>query len=194
MTATTTTAAPRFIPAQGLTHLSGATKVEAFWVNGAGWKVQARRDGLTIISQLHQHEHQAVEAYNRLVAEHTPVVVPVSTAPTLTPAAKGTQTKVSDPAHTALAVAALNGAVQRGGQPGQASIKLINSLAKRGYVTRTVVMDGLRKIVTGAVITPAGQRRLAELTKADRDTAARAARIAAALAIGTTPTAQLVNA
>jgi hypothetical protein len=184
MTQETPTAPARFIPATGLTATVNGTTVQAFWVNGAGWKVQTRRDGATITSQLHQHEHQAVAAFNTLVAESVPA--PVEPAPVrLTPVAKGTQTKVTDPQHTALAVASVVGRVERGGKVGQASVRTLTALAKRGLLTLTYEQDrpDARKVVTGGVITSPGRTRLAQLTAADRELAEYAARRAANLAI-----------
>ncbi len=69
MTNTTTTTPARFIPAAGLTATVADTTVTAFWVNGAGWKVQTRRDGYTTYSNTHRHEHDAVAEFNTLVAK-----------------------------------------------------------------------------------------------------------------------------
>lgn len=184
---TTTTAAAealRFIPAAGITAAVAETTVQAFWVNGAGWKVQVRKDGLTVHSTLVRHEHEAVAEFNALVAKAEAEQPAEAPAPVKLPAAsKGKATKVSDPGHTVLAIAAsaTDGIVRRGGKPGEATVKQINALAKRGYLA--LVHDetgryGARRYVIGGRITASGQRRLAELTKADADAAQQADAIA----------------
>ncbi len=79
----------------------------------------------------------------------------------MTAPAKGTATKLTDPGMIALFIASQNGAIQRGGHEGEASVTLINSLARRGWLERTIVMRGARPVVTGAVITEAGRKTLA---------------------------------
>lgn len=183
MTHTTTTAQPLTIPAAGLrTELADGTVVTATYVNGAGYKVMARRNGNLVASQLHTFETAALRAVEALIAEHTPAQAETPTA-RLAPVAKGTATKVTDPQHTALAVAALCGSVQRGGHEGQASVKTLTAMAKRGYLQLTYETGrrDARKVVTGGTITGAGRTRLAELTAADRETAEYAARLQAAL-------------
>lgn len=174
------------IPAEGLTHTAGDVKLRVMPTAQCGYQIQGRRNGVHApeLSSTHTFETQALTAWADLIAQH-----PAQDAPKLAPAAKGTQTQVSDPGHTALAVAELNGFIARGGQPGQASVTLINSLAKRGYLKRTTEMQGLRQVVTGATITHAGRIRLGQLTAEDRE----AARIAAAVARPASA-AQLINA
>lgn len=173
----------RSIPAEGLVHLAGDVEIRALQTPQAGCLVQVRINGTIARDQCSAHNLQsaAIAEYNRLVALHPAEVAPVVR---LQPAAKGTQTKVSDPAHTLLAVAALNGSVERGGQPGQGTVTQLTSLAKRGYLTLTYQTGrhDLRKVVVGATITRAGRIRLAELTEADREAAERAAAIAHVLA------------
>jgi hypothetical protein len=182
MTQTTTTAPITTIPAAGLVHTAGDVEIRAMYVNGAGYKIMARRDGDLIASQLHTFETEALAAIGNLIAEHTPARAE-STPVRLAPAAKGTATKVSDPQHTALAVAAFCGSVQRGGHEGQASVKTLTAMARRGYLQLTYQTGrrDARKVVTGGTITGPGRTRLAELTAADRELAAYTARLQAAL-------------
>lgn len=102
----------------------------------------------------------------------------------LQPAAKGTQTKVSNPATAVLAVAAANGLVERGGQPGQASVAQLNGLARRGYLTLVYEAgrSDLRRVVVAGRITNAGRTRLVELVAAERAAAEHAAALAHVLA------------
>lgn len=201
MTTTTATAKLRFIPETGqpVTVVVNGTEVTAKWTNGAGWTVMARRDGYTIHANTQPDERIAVDLFNQLVEQYenetaevtteveqpAPVAAPIEMpAPVkLAPAAKGTQTKVSDPGHTVLALAdsATDGIVRRGGKPGEATVKQIDALAKRGYLTR--ILDetgryGARQYVIGGQITAKGMAKLAELTKAETE----AARLAAAIA------------
>lgn len=185
MTQTATTAAPRFIPATGLTAEISGTTVSAFWVNAAGWKVQARKDGLTVHSTLVQHEHNAIAAFNALVAKaEAEQAAGAPTAPVKLPvAAKGSQTKVSDPGHTVLAIAASNaeGIVKQGGGLGEATRPQIRALAKRGYLIEIYEKDrnDLRKVIEAGRITAKGLARIAELTKAEAEAAKQADAIAA---------------
>jgi hypothetical protein len=101
----TTTAQPLTIPATGLVHTAGDVTIRAYYVNAAGYKVEARRDGQLIASQLHTFETDALQAVAALIAEHTPAAAEPTTVK-LAPVAKGTATKVSDPQHTALGAGA----------------------------------------------------------------------------------------
>jgi hypothetical protein len=184
----TTTAQPLTIPATGLVHTAGDVTIRAYYVNAAGYKVEARRDGQLIASQLHTFETDALQAVAALIAEHTPAAAEPTTVK-LAPVAKGTATKVSDPQHTALGVAAINGRVERGGKPGQYSVKVLTALAKRGLLDLTYQTGrrDARKVVTGGTLTGAGRIRLAQLTADERDAAEQAARLAAALTFDAQP-------
>lgn len=191
----TTTAQPLTIPAAGLRVELGTVVVTAMYVSGVGYKVMARRDGAGIASQLHTFETDALAAVATLIAEHTPAAVeppPVK----LTPVAKGTQTKVTDPQHTALAVASVAGRVERGGKVGQASVGTLTALAKRDLLALTYEQGraDARKVVTGGVITSPGRTRLAQLTAADRELAEYTARLAANLAFDVQPAKTTVAA
>ncbi|GAA2347446.1 hypothetical protein [Dactylosporangium salmoneum] len=194
MTQTTTAAKIYEIPAEGLTAQVGDVTVKAFWVNGAGFKVEARRGRDLIASSLHTFDTHAIPVYEALVAEHTPApvepapaaeVIPAAPVVRLAAAAKGTATKVTDPQHTALVIALMNGRVERGGKEGQFNVRVLTALAKRGYLDLTYQAGrrDARKVVTGGTITPAGRTRLDQLTAAERQAAERAARLATALTI-----------
>ncbi len=188
MTTTTATAKLRFIPAEGYRTTVGNVEIRSHFVNGAGWTVQIRRNGAFESAQMHAHEHLAVDAINTLLAEletlaeaeqPTEAPAPVVKLPA---AAKGTQTKVSDPGHTALAIAASNdeGIVKQGGGLGEATRPQIRSLAKRGYLIEIYETDrsDARKVIEAGRITAKGLARLADLTKAEREAAEKAARLA----------------
>jgi hypothetical protein len=138
-----------------------------------GWLVQTLTDGRQTSSHRFGYETDALIAYRTLVAEHTPTIA-------LAPPAKGTATKVTDPGHTILAVAAINGIVHRGGGVGQASVTQLHALAKRGMLDLVVEMQGRRKVTVAGRINNVGRNALDRLTEADRE----AARIAAAV-VGT---------
>jgi len=187
MTQTTATAKLRFIPETGSARtVVNGTEISVMWMNGAGWKVQARKDGLTVHSTLVQHEHKAVEAFNALVAEaetaevEQPAAQPAEVKPI--PGNVGRTMRVSDPAHTVLALAVTDpdGIVRQGGGLGYATRTQIRSLAKRGYLTEIYETgrNDARLVIAAGRITDKGRRRLAEITKAD----AEAARIADAIA------------
>lgn len=178
---TQTTNQPLTIPAAGLRAELGATVVTAFWVNGAGYKLMVRTNGLLVASTLYRTDTEAIAVYNALVAEHAPVRVETA-AVRLAPAAKGTATKVTDPQHTALVVAEMTGRVERGGKTGQVSVRVLTALAKRGYLDLVYqVRTDARKVPIAGRITGPGRIRLAELTATDRETAEYAARLAANL-------------
>lgn len=194
MTNTTTAAKVYAIPAQGLRHEAGDLVLTVTPTPQAGYRIHARRNGATdpALCSGHTFEVNALRVWNALVAEHAPAPIePTPAAPVakLAPVAKGTATKVSDPQHTALVVAEINGRVERGGKVGQASVKVLTALAKRGYLTLAYEQGrrDARRVVTGGVITPAGCIRLAQLTDAEREAAEHAARLATALNV-TTPT------
>lgn len=175
----TTTATPIYtIPADGLTAVIGDVEIHAFQTPQAGCLVQVRIDGRIVrdLCSGHNLQSQAIAAYRALVERFEAEAAPTK----LQPAASGTQTKVSDPGHTVLAVAALNGIVHRGGQPGEATVIQLKALAKRGYLTlvHETGRDDLRKVVIGGRITRAGRIRLAELTADERESAATAAKLA----------------
>lgn len=186
---TTTTAATqtiRSIPAQGAKAAVVNQEFTAFWVNGAGWKVQVSDGTHTTYSNTHRHEHQAVAEYNELVAkaeaeqpvEASAPIEPLPIQPI--PASTGTTQRVSDPSHTVLALAATahDGIVEQGGKLGQATVTQLRSLANKGYLTLFPKKGGTPYSIGGGRITEKGRKRLAEITKAD----AEAARHADALA------------
>ncbi|MER7280545.1 hypothetical protein ABT369_39510 [Dactylosporangium sp. NPDC000244] len=175
----TTTAPARYIPATGLTETVNGTTVQAFWVNGAGWKVQARRDGLTVISQLHQHDHQAVAAYNALVAEHTAPVEPAPAVRLAAPA-KGTATRMT-PAEVVVIGQALDstGHIRRGRGAAGADLSMLLAMAKRGFIT----LDGPRFRPTGGEVTDFGKRLYKEAVAAAEAEQQRADHINRILAI-----------
>jgi hypothetical protein len=191
MTTTTATAKLRFIPQDGkpVTVVVNGTAISAKWTNGAGWTVMARRDGYTIHANTQPVERIAVDLFNQLVEQHgatdgeqpAPVEPVTAAEPVKLPAAaKGSQTKVSDPQHVALAVAALNGRVNRGGQPGEFNVRVLTALARRGYL-RLTYQEGRsdsRQIVTGGTLTNPGRIRLDQLTADERAEAEKAARLA----------------
>lgn len=182
----TTTAQLLAIPAAGLEHRNGDVVLTVHPHPQVGFLIRGRRNGAHApeLCSRHDFEYDAIRAWKRLVAEHTPAQAETPTV-RLAPVATGTATKVSDPQHTALAVAAFCGSVQRGGHEGQASVKTLTAMAKRGYLQLTYETGrrDARKVVTGGTITGPGRTRLAELTAADRKAAEYAARLAANLAI-----------
>ncbi|GGM52452.1 hypothetical protein ACFFX1_55565 [Dactylosporangium sucinum] len=189
---TNTTTAPLSIPAEGLRHEAGDLVATVIPTPQAGYRIQVRVGGdfNADLSSGHTFEVQALRAWAALIAQFPAAPVdpaPAASAVRLGPAAKGTQTKVSDPGHTALAVAELTGSVARGGHAGQASIKVLTALAKRGYLQLTYQAGrrDARKVVTGGVLTNAGRIRLAQLTTDEREAAEHAARLATALSITT---------
>lgn len=170
-------AAAPLAPSEIRTHLVGDREISVMHVGAGGCTVQVRDAGRATSSKWFQFESQAVRHYAELVeANPVPVEAPVK----LAPAAKGTATKVSDPQHTVLAIAALTGTVHQGGQPGQATVAQLRSLARRGYMEliHEIGRTDLRQVVTGGHITHAGRTRLAELTAADTEAAEREALIA----------------
>lgn len=172
-----TNAAAPLAPSEIRTHLVGDREISVMHVGAGGCTVQVRDAGRTTSSKWFQFESQAVRHYAELV-EANPIVAPAPAK--LQPAASGTQTKVSDPGHTVLAVAALNGIVYRGGQPGEATVAQLKALVKRGYLDLTYETgrNDLRKVVVGGRITRVGMVRLAELTADEREAAEAAAKLA----------------
>jgi hypothetical protein len=188
MTNTTVAPATRIytIPATGLEHAAGDVTIVCFPHPQAGYRIHGRRNGVTdpALCSTHSYEYDALREWNALVALHPAAVEPA--APKLTPATKGTQTKVSDPQHTALAIAVTCGHIERGGKPGQAAVTVLKALAKRGYLDLTYSPTS-RFTVTGADITGPGRTRLAQLTAADRELADFTARLQASLTFDTKP-------
>lgn len=200
MTQTTEATATRIysIPATGLTHTVGDVVIEVRPHSHVGFLIQATRNGVHApeLCARRDFEYDAIKAFAAIIAQveaeqaevvEEPAEVEVPTAPVeiapvvkLAPAAKGTVAKVSDPGHTALAIAHLTGRIERGGQPGQADVRLLSSLAKR-YLVKLTYEEGrsdARKVVTGAEITHAGRVALARLTAEDRAAAEMAAKLA----------------
>lgn len=73
---------------------------------------------------------------------------------------------VSDPqlAVIAYAIEATDGIITRGAGVGRATVATLNAMRRRGYVTLTTRTEGRRVIVTGAIVTAWGARRVKELT------------------------------
>lgn len=190
----TQTTQPLTIPAEGLRHEARDVVITAIPTAQAGYRIQVRVGGVfnAELSSGHVFETNALTEWHRLVAQHPAATI--TTAPTLAPAAKGVQTKVSDPGHTALVIAEMNGLVERGGKPGQYSVRVLTALAKRRYLTLTYETGrrDARKVVIGGTISASGRVRLGQLTAAERAAADFDARLAAALNPATS--AQLVNA
>lgn len=72
----------------------------------------------------------------------------------LTPAAKGTQTKISDPqiALVGWALAYTSGHIGRGSGDGKATVRQLFALARRGFLA----LEGPTNRPTGGTVTPAG--------------------------------------
>jgi hypothetical protein len=171
------------IPATGLEHHNGDVVLTVHPHPQAGFLIRGRRNGAHApeLCSRHDFEYDAIRAWKRLVAEHTPAQAETP-AVRLAPVAKGTTTKVTDPQHTALVVAEMTGRVERGGKTGQVSVRVLTALAKRGYLELVYqVRTDARKVPIAGRITGPGRIRLAELTAADRETAEYAARLAANL-------------
>lgn len=93
-----------------------------------------------------------------LVGEETPAKPTVR----LFPAAKGTQTKISDSQRRLLVATARNGGYvhrKRDGF-GDATVTQLTALARRGYIDLDVRMDGRRKVIVGGDMTSAGYTAL----------------------------------
>ncbi len=87
----------------------------------------------------------------------------------LAPPAASTATKVSDPGLLALMYAVCDGGyIRRGGHEGEASVKVLGALAKRGHVDLDVRLHGRRKWIAGARITRNGRIALLRETGADQ--------------------------
>lgn len=102
-------------------------------------------------------------AFDDLVATHTPTrpVQPVR----LAPPARGTHLAMTGPQARAIATAT-DGYIQQGpaGEDGTATTSTLTAMARRGWVILDVELDGRRKIVVGATVTPAGARRATTVT------------------------------
>ncbi|MGI5247543.1 hypothetical protein [Dactylosporangium sp. CA-139066] len=184
MTQTSTAAPIATIPAAGLVQVAGDVEIRAFYVNGAGYKVQARRNGQLIASQLHTFETHAIAAIEALIAEHTaPEPTPAAPAiPTqrLAPAAKGTQTFMS-PAEVIVIGEALEttGHIRRGRGHAAADLRSLQAMARRGFVTLT----GHPFRPDGAEVNDWGRRAYKEAVAAQQEQHDRAERLAAIVAI-----------
>ncbi|GAA0719282.1 hypothetical protein Drose_05615 [Dactylosporangium roseum] len=191
---THTATAPLTIPAEGLVHTNGDVVLAVRPHPVAGFRIEARRNDFIApeLCSTHTFEVDARRVWAALLEQYpaSPAPEPTPAAPAipaqrLAPVAKGRQTKVSDPGHTALAVAEMYGRVERGGKAGQASVKVLTALAKRGYLALTYQTGrrDARRVVTGGTITGPGRTRLNQLTAAEREVAEHAARLATALTI-----------
>lgn len=89
----------------------------------------------------------------------------------------------SSPAeHRALAVAAEQGRVLRGGKPEQAPVRVLTALARRGYLQLVAHPGTRRSNWSHGVITPAGRRELARLDAEQAEQVEQESRLARALA------------
>jgi hypothetical protein len=70
---------------------------------------------------------------------------------------------ISDPQHFALHIAAVNGRICRGGRDGQAPVRVLTALARKGYLNLTAHPGARRSNWTYGQITDAGRRELARL-------------------------------
>jgi hypothetical protein len=126
--------------------------------------------------------------YAELYQAETPADEPTTRpVPEPRPAAKGTQTAVSDAQHVALAIAAADpdGMVRRGRGDRNASESTLRALARRGYLALVTFPDPAaprRAVVVGGRITHAGTVRLAQLIATDAVLAEFHARLTRALA------------
>jgi hypothetical protein len=112
----------------------------------------------------------------RIVANGDGTVSLVAPTVKLAPPAASTATKVSDPGLLALQRAVCAGGyIARGGHDGEAPVKVLQALAKRGHVDLDVQLHGRRKVVAGARISRAGRIVLLRATGADRLTYALSA-------------------
>jgi hypothetical protein len=82
------------------------------------------------------------------------------------PLRNGSAGQVTDPQHQALAFAAEHGRVLRGGKPGQAPVKTLTALARRGLLTLTPFSGYRRSNWAFGQLTAAGTRELARLDAA----------------------------
>lgn len=82
----------------------------------------------------------------------------------LAPPARGTHLAMTTTQAAAI-VTATDGYVRRGqaGVPGTATTATLTSMARRGWVILDVELQGRRKVVVGARVTPAGERRAAAI-------------------------------
>lgn len=93
----------------------------------------------------------------------------------------------TDPQHAALAIAAEQGRVLRGGKAGQASVRVLTALARRGYLQLVAHPGSRRSNWSHGVITPAGRRELARLDAEQARRVEQESRLARALTPATTP-------
>lgn len=82
---------------------------------------------------------------------------------------------VSDPQHFALHIAAVHGRVNRGGREGQAPVRVLTALARKGFLRLTAHPGPRTSNWAYGEITEAGRRELARLDAIAADTARREA-------------------
>jgi hypothetical protein len=121
--------------------------------------LDARRDAAAHLAHLRE-VHASVEETPAAVAQRTADTRDQAAVTVrLTPPAKGTATKVTDPQQSILAAAAAHpaGYVRRGAGCG---IKQLHALARRGYLELVVELDRARKVIRGGTITNLGRNTL----------------------------------
>lgn len=91
----------------------------------------------------------------------------------LPPPRHGIAGHISDPQHRALAIASDTGRVPRGGKTGQAPMRVLTALARRGLLVLTAHPGPRRANWAYGRITEAGRRELARLDAAHTDRTTR---------------------
>jgi plastocyanin len=196
MTQTSTATANRIysVPNAGLVHVIGEVEITLNPHTYAGFLLRGSRNGVHAPDLCGQFNHSddAIRAFTAAIARveaeqveaaaEKPAKVEAPATVHAIPGNVGTMQRVSDPAHTVLALAATHpaGIVEQGGKLGQATRTQIRSLARKGYLVEIYEQgrNDARKVIEAGRITAKGRKRLAELTAADSD----AARLNAALA------------
>ncbi len=116
-----------------------------------------------------RNAYRFLAAGGRIVESADGTVALVAPTVKLAPPAQSTATKVSDPGLLALQHAVYAGGyIARGGHDGEAPVKVLQALAKRGHVDLDVQLHGRRKVIAGARITRAGRIVLLRATGAAR--------------------------
>ena len=179
-----------------ITHHTADATITLQWVRPGVYSVTTYT-GPTRIEQHCASKPTEAEAraFARQVAEHysqprTATPAPIAQAPAVSPlaalAALGTRRQIR-PTHAgaqladttiagwiALAIADRNGRVERGGKAGQAQVKTLTALARKGFLTLTAKPGTRATNWAYGEITPAGRREL-ERIRTQRATAAQLA-------------------